>query len=201
MRGGQKIGIDDLAGARAAEQELAELLSADPRVEEFEEHTADFDRLDYSFTYDRGRVHVDLKEKRQRYSAGYAEMWDVPPQDMFIVDETVYRRIVWQGGGGYLVIHDHPEERWAIFGPWELTLGPRVRYQRWGHGRGRSFLKGKLLLDLKAAARLTDGFSVDDLLRVIERSRAARESVEAVATREQVSPRTGLRRLTVTGPG
>ena len=50
---------------------------------------------------------------------------------MFILDETVYRRIVWQGGGGYLAVHDLPGSRWAFFGPWELTLGPKIRYNRW----------------------------------------------------------------------
>lgn len=182
----------DLAHARAAEAELAEILASDSRLDEFEDNSAEVDRLDYSFSFGGARVEVDLKEKLQRYSPGIARLWsELPPQDLFVVDETVYRRVVWQGGGGYLVVHDHPEGRWAIFGPWELTLGPRVRYQRWGQRRGESFLKGKILLNLGAAARVSRTFSVDDLLWVILRSSESRDVVEAVATKGEEIPELG----------
>jgi hypothetical protein len=126
------------------------------------------------------KVQLDLKEKRQRYSPDYQMMWpEVALEDLFIMDETVYRRIVWQGGGGYLAIHDHPSGRWCYFGPWELTLGPRIRYQRWGQRGGSSFLKGKILLDLATAAGTGSSFRVDDLLRVIHQSTNALAAVEA----------------------
>ncbi|MDQ3940313.1 MAG: hypothetical protein M3238_03065 [Actinomycetota bacterium] len=182
----------DLAAARRAEAELAEVLARDSRLDDFDDHTADVDRLDFSFAYGGLRVEVDLKEKLQPYSLGIVDLWpEVPSADLFIVDETVYRRIVWQGGGGYLIVHDHPEERWVFFGPWELTLGPRRRYQRWGKRTGTSFLKGKILLDLRAGARTARDFRVDDLLAVIHRSAAALEAVEAVATQSQDLPEIG----------
>lgn len=182
----------DLANARAAEAELASVLAADSRLDDFVDNSEAVDRLDFSFTFGGARVDIDLKEKRQRYSPGIGRLWpELAPQDLFVVDETVYRRVVWQGGGGYLVVHDHPEERWAIFGPWELTLGPRRRYQRWGQRRGESFLKGKILLDLTAAARVSRSFKVDDLLWVILRSSEARDAVEAVATRGEDVPEVG----------
>ncbi|MGH2730194.1 MAG: hypothetical protein ACRDJI_06235 [Actinomycetota bacterium] len=172
----------DLAAARAAEAELAGILAVDARLVDFADHTADFDRLDFSFSYRGLRVTLDLKEKRQTYSAQYRAMWpDVAPEDLFIIDETVYRRIVWQGGGGYLAVHDHPGGRWVTFGPWELTLGPRLRYQRWGQRAGPEFAKGKLLLDLSAGAHQAPEFRVDDLLGVIERSIRGRDAVDAVA--------------------
>ncbi|MGH2700085.1 MAG: hypothetical protein ACRDJL_12945 [Actinomycetota bacterium] len=175
----------DLAGARESERALAAALSAHPRIESLEDHTAAFDRLDFSFILGRDRIYVDIKEKGQRYSAGITELWpEIHPRDLFILDETVYRRIVWQGGGGYLVVHDHPGKRWALFGPWELTLGPRVRYQRWGE-RGSGFFKGKLLLNLSAAAMVSTAFSVDDLLRLIGDARISTGSVAAVATKGQ----------------
>lgn len=171
----------DLATARRAEAELAEVLRADPRVVDFEDHTPSPDRLDFSFTHRGMRVALDLKEKRQSYSPGYRRLWpEVAPEDLFILDETVYRRVVWQGGGGYLAVHDLPLARWVLFGPWELTLGPRLRYRRWGRRAGPSFSKGKILLDLGAGAHSSPAFAVDDLLRVIDRSRAARDAVEAV---------------------
>ena len=182
----------DLKTARVAELEFAQLLSSDPRLENLADHTDDTDRLDYSFQHDGATVWIDLKEKRQPYSPGIRDLWpDTPAVSLFILDETVYRRIVWQGGGGYLVVHDHPGQRWVIFGPWELTLGPRVRYQRWGSRTNKRFLKGKVLLDLRAGAHQASYFSVDDLLLVIDRSRAQREAVEAVATKAQELPELG----------
>lgn len=190
----------DLAHARVAEAELAQILASDSRLDDFTDNSGEVDRLDYSFSFGGARVEVDLKEKLQRYSPGIGSLWpDLPPQDLFVVDETVYRRVVWQGGGGYLVVHDHPEERWAIFGPWELTLGPRVRYQRWGHRR-ESFLKGKILLNLAAAARVSRSFSVDDLLWVILRSSEQRDALEAVATKAQAVPELGGEPTVGAGP-
>ena len=182
----------DLANARAAEAELAGLLAADSRLDDFVDNSDAVDKLDFTFTYGGARVDIDLKEKLQRYSPGIARLWpELPPQDLFVVDETVYRRVVWQGGGGYLVVHDHPEDRWVYFGPWELTLGPRRRYQRWGQRKGASFLKGKILLNLAAAARSARTFQVDDLLAVIHHSSRALDAVEAVATRGEDVPEMG----------
>ncbi len=176
----------DLGAARAAEAELAPLLAGDPRVAALRDHTRDFDRLDFSFRYRELEVRLDLKEKRQPYSAEYRKMWqEVAPRDLFILDETVYRRIVWQGGGGYLLVHDWPGDRWVIFGPWELTLGPRVRYERWGRRTGAPFVKGKLMLNLAAGAVERPTFRVDDLMGVIDASIAARDAVGAVALRAQ----------------
>ena len=173
----------DLRNAKRAEESFAAELATDPRLEDLESHTASFDKLDFSFTYGGRRIWVDLKEKRQAYSAGVQALWEeVPGSFLFILDETVYRRIVWQGGGGYLVVHDHPGSRWAIYGPWELTLGPRRRYER-EEKRKTTFLKGKILLDLRAAATLRSYFSIDELLHVIDKSVAQRDAVEAVAAK------------------
>ncbi|HYI44872.1 MAG TPA: hypothetical protein VE174_05335 [Actinomycetota bacterium] len=170
----------DLSQARKAEAELSQVLAGDSRLDNFEDRTAEYERLDFAFEYGGLKIQLDLKEKRQRYSPDYQMMWpEVASEDLFIMDETVYRRIVWQGGGGYLAIHDHPSGRWCYFGPWELTLGPRIRYQRWGQKSGRSFLKGKILLDLNSAAHQSRNFSVEDLLRVILRSAEALAAVEA----------------------
>lgn len=173
----------DLRNAKRAEETFGAELATDPRLEDLETHTDSFDKLDFSFTYGGRRIWVDLKEKRQAYSAGVQALWEeVPGSFLFILDETVYRRIVWQGGGGYLVVHDHPGNRWAIYGPWELTLGPRRRYER-EERRTKTFLKGKILLDLRAAATLRSYFSIDELLHVIDKSVGQRDVVEAVAAK------------------
>ena len=102
----------DLAGARAGEAALGALLAAEPRVNELTDHTAGVDTLDFRFTYRGGEVWLDLKEKRRAYSPGVADLWpEVAPSDLFIVDELVYRRVVWQGGGGYLGVPGLPGRR------------------------------------------------------------------------------------------
>ncbi|MFN2589045.1 MAG: hypothetical protein ABR613_13145 [Actinomycetota bacterium] len=173
----------DLRAAKPAEEAFASELAIDPRLEGLRTHTDSFDKLDFSFTYGGREIWVDLKEKKQAYSPGVQALWEeVPESFLFILDETVYRRIIWQGGGGYLVVHDHPARRWAIFGPWELTLGPRRRYER-AETKKTSFYKGKILLDLRAAATLRSYFSIDELLHVIDKSVAERDEVRAVAAK------------------
>jgi hypothetical protein len=169
----------DLAAARAVESEVRELLGSDRRVRDLEDHTGSFERLDFSFAYRRRTITLDVKEKRQPYSAGIRGLWpEVPEPDLFVVDETVFRRVVWQGGGGFLAIHDVPRGRWCYFGPWELTLGARLRYGRWGRRGGGPFLKGKLLVDLRGAAGDTARFDVGELLRVIDTAERWRDRVE-----------------------
>ena len=121
---------------------------------------------------------VDVKEKRQPYSSGIQDLWpELPESEMFVVDETVFRRVVWQGGGGYLLIHDAPSQRWVVFGPWELTLGRKLRYGRWGQRAGPQFLKGKFVVDLRIGRHGPD-VSVDLILDAIKRSTAWRNRVE-----------------------
>lgn len=181
----------DLEGARPAEAALGTVLASDPRLENLQDSTAARDRLDFSFDYLGETVQLDLKEKRTPTSAGLASLWpEVPPEHLFVLDETVYRRIVWHGGGGYLVIHDHPQARWAIFGPWELTLGPRRRYQRWER-LTTTFRKGKILLDLRSSAHEAQQFAVSDLLAVVTRSRRQRDEVASIPIAGEEIPEVG----------
>jgi hypothetical protein len=169
----------DLSGARAVEGFVAGELRSDPSFREVEDHTASYVELDFSFRYRGMSVTLDVKEKRQRYSRGVQELWpDLPEADLFVVDETVFRRVVWQGGGGYLVIHDVPGIRWLVLGPWELTLGRRVRYGRWGDRGGEPFLKGKLLVDLATASQHAERFSTGLVKRAISDSRGWRDRVQ-----------------------
>ena len=98
--------------------------------------------------------------------------------NLFIVDETVFCRVVWQGGGRFLAIRDVPARRWCYFGPWELTLGNHLRYARWGQRHDRPFLKGKLLIDLSSAACESEDFSITELLRVVVDSGRWRDRAE-----------------------
>lgn len=167
----------DLAAARAVEAEVGWLLRRDPRVADLRDRTGGFD-LDFEMTLGGRRVALDVKEKRQPYSAGIRRLWpEVDAADLFVLDETVYRRIVWRGGGGYLAVHDVPSGRWVLLGPWELTLGPRVRYARWGRRSGGPFLKGKLLIDLSTGAQAGASFCVGALAALVDRTHRWRREV------------------------
>jgi hypothetical protein len=97
----------DLANARAVEQQVGDVIRADHRLADVDDRTASFDQLDFRFRSRGGLVTLDVKEKRQAYSRGIGDLWrELPEPEMFVVDETVFRRVVWQGGGGYLLIHD-----------------------------------------------------------------------------------------------
>lgn len=168
----------DLANARAVEQQVGDLLRADRRLAEVDDRTTRFDELDFRFRYGGMFVTVDVKEKRQSYSKGIRDLWpELPEPEMFVVDETVFRRVVWQGGGGYLLIHDAPSGRWVVFGPWELTLGRKLRYGRWGRRAGPDFLKGKLVVDLRTGRQGPEA-SVDLILDSIKQSTVWRNRVE-----------------------
>ena len=78
---------------------------------------------------------------------GDGRSWpDVPALDLLVVDELSLRQLVWADGLGYLVLHDMPSRSWHLFGPWELWLAPRRRFERPGDKGSGLFLKGKVLL-------------------------------------------------------
>lgn len=163
---------------------MAEALSKHPLVSHLADYTAEMDALDFEFRFERERVRVDVKEKRSSYTRDYREVWpEVPEPELFILDETAFKALMWEEGLGYLLIHDVPQARWLVMGPWEIALGPRRRFQRAGDkGRGE-FLKGKLLLDLRTASAKSGNLSVDELLRVVAESRRARRQVEPIRLR------------------
>src|SRR4051812_24126845 len=169
----------DLEDARAIERSVRDALSADGRFRDLTDNTAAFDSLDFDFAYRGLTVSLDVKEKRQRYSRAIRELSPrLAEEDMFIVDETVFRRIVWQGGGGYLLVRDVPRRRWVVFGPWELTLGPKIRYGRWGTRRTEPFLKGKILLSFQCATNEAAELSTDLIAAAVDVSRSWRSRVE-----------------------
>jgi hypothetical protein len=183
----------DLAAARGIEAAVASALAESGLVTGLEDHTADFDRLDFSFLWKGGRVWLDVKEKRQPYSSGIATLWpERRPADLFVIDETVFRRIVWQGGGGYLAVHDVPGRRWAFFGPWELALGPRRRYNRWVEKTaGKALRKGKILADLSTAAIIRASFEVAAVGEVVDRSRTGLDQLAGIQIDTEPLPDVG----------
>jgi len=176
----------DRAGARAGEREVAAALDGHRLLSDVDDRSGFMETPDFEFVLDGRTVRLELKGKEQSYDSEIAALWpDVPEIDLALVDELSLRRLVWADGAGYLLVADRPQRRWLVFGPWELWLAPRRRYERPGDkGRG-TFLKGKILLDARTAAATTPEFDVDALIEVIRRSRRALTQVAAVEIRGQ----------------
>jgi hypothetical protein len=183
----------DLSAARPIEKEIAEVLRASPLVSGFEDHTADFDRLDFSFSWKGSPVWLDVKQKRQSYSQGIAQLFpECKPADLFVIDEMVYRRIVWQGGGGYLAVNDLPNRRWVYLGPWELTLGQTRRFNRWIEKEaGRRLRKGKIVLDFSSSKIGDSNFTVEAVGRLVDVSRSGRDQLPGISLGNEVLPDLG----------
>lgn len=159
-------------------------LRTHPEVSMVSDFTDEMDAPDVRFRYEGDDVTLELKEKLSILSDEFAEQWpEVPRRDLLVVDETSFRRLVWAEGLGYLLVHDVPGRRWATFGPWELCLAPRRRFQRRGDKGSGEFLKGKLLLDLRTAATSSTDLDLEEVLGVVRSSRAALRQVAAVRLR------------------
>ncbi|HET9691805.1 MAG TPA: hypothetical protein VFP61_11685, partial [Acidimicrobiales bacterium] len=143
----------DLATARPVEEAVRERLQAHPEVKRLVDATREVEGLDFEFKLDGELVRVDVKEKLSPLTPDYLDLWPgVPGDELFVLDETSLRSLAWDEGLGYLLVHDRSGRRWLVFGPWELLLAPHPRFERLGDRGSGSFLKGKLLLDMRTAA-------------------------------------------------
>lgn len=157
-----------------------------PLLSHVSDYTREFDAPDFQFRLDGHTVRLELKRKGGPYSEDYRELWsEVPPDDLFMLDETSYRHLMWGEGMGLLLIEDVPRRRWHVFGPWELCLGPNRRFERRGDRGAGEFAKGKLLLDLRTASATTPDLSVNAVVDTARGSRRALSSVEAVRIRSR----------------
>jgi len=158
-----------------------EALADHPLITHLADFTAEFDTPDFMFRFERETVRLEVKIKQQPLSQELRDLWpEVDEAQLAVVDEVSFRKLVWSEGLGYLLLHDQPGRRWCSFGPWELCLGPRRRYERREDKGNGEFLKGKLLIDLRAAAVTTAGLDLDAVLGIVRSSRAALHQVAAL---------------------
>lgn len=163
----------DRAGALAGEREVALALHRHALLADVNDRSGSMDTPDFEFTLDGRPVRLELKEKHGPYSDEISAVWpEVPEPSLLIVDEVSLRRLVWAEGIGHLVVADRPQRCWHFFGPWELWLAPRRRYERPGDKGSGTFLKGKVLLDARTAAATTPEFDVDQLIDVVRLARS-----------------------------
>lgn len=174
----------DRAGALNGEREVALALSLHPLLSAVEDRSGSTKTPDFEFTLDGRPVRLELKEKHRPCDREIEAVWpEVPERDLVVVDEKSLRQLVWADGIGYLVVADRPQRRWHVFGPWELWLAPRRRYERPDSRFSEMHLKGKVLLDARTAAATTPALDIGVLIDVIRRSRRVLIQVEAVEIR------------------
>lgn len=170
----------DRAAAVRVEALVHEALAAHPLVTHLADFTDEFDTPDFVFRFEREPVRLEIKLKQQPLSQDIRDVWpEADERHLAVVDEVSLRKLGWAEGLGYLLLRDQPGRRWCSFGPWELWLGPRRRYERLDDKGNGEFLKGKLLLDLRGAAVTTHDLDIDALLGVVRSSRAAVTRVAA----------------------
>lgn len=195
----------DRLGARPTEAVVLAALRGHEAVSLVADFTDETDASDFRFRFEGDDVRLELKEKLTVLTDGFADLWpEVPRGDLMVVDEMSFRRLVWAEGVGYLLVRDVPGGRWCTFGPWELCLGPRRRFERWGNKGAGPFLKGKLLLDLRTAATASSGLDLDldEVLGVVRSSRRALRQVSAFRLRmEGDIPEVPKRADTAATPG
>ncbi len=140
----------DLAGRRHLESRFGQGLQQHRRLRVVADDTDRYDTPDYLIDVSGvGRASVELKAKWQSYRSGWTRHRpDIAEPELFILDELALRKIVAAGRHSYLVVHDHPTNRWRIFGTTDLVLAPKVRVARRLEGR-RPTTKGKVLIDLR----------------------------------------------------
>ncbi len=172
--------IHDLQAGRDAEDYVRALLFEHPAVSRIADLSNQPETPDFEFRFEGERVGLEVKSKLQAYSSDYRELWpELAERDLFILDESSLRALSWAEGMGYLLIADVPSNRWVVIGPWELLLGPRRRFERLGQRTTTTFTKGKLLLDLRMGETMDDAV-IEDVLRIVRRTRATRREVRPI---------------------
>jgi hypothetical protein len=143
----------DLNNRHQLENIVANTLRHHAAVRHVTVATRSLNELDYTVTLRTGiPIAVELKEKRQTYSAWWREQWEreypeQPHPDLFILDELTVRKLATKGPHAYLLINDNSAacDRWHVCSVGDVLFGDFVRVSRPLHNTTN---KGKLLLNL-----------------------------------------------------
>lgn len=162
--------VVDLNGRHGIEAQVEHALAGHPSLTLLKASTTSFDRLDFQvLSATEQLVQVELKAKRQPLSKGWRDLRpEVPPQDLFVLDELALRKIVDAGRYAFLLVRDVPTARWVLWTVGDLLVASRARHTRaLDRGAGTHY-KGKLLFDLGEAGLATHDLGV--ALDAIERT-------------------------------
>lgn len=110
------------------------------------------DRLDFWVP----GFYVEVKEKRQPLTARWHQLEGCPEEDLVVLDELGYRRVLGHWPEAYVVIRDVPQGRIFLASCVDLACAERKQLMR-EH-------KGKLLFDLKSFRQIE---SLDQIREVV----------------------------------
>lgn len=145
----------DTAGRHAFERRVHRALVSDGEFELLDA-TDSFDEIDFELGCRGKRLHLEVKQKKQRYREAWVSAAQIPEEHLFILDELAARKLIMRSPRTYLLVNDVPGERDVVFGALELITMPKARINRSING-GMATFKGKWLIDLR------NGEEVDSL--------------------------------------
>lgn len=131
------------------EQEIKAYLAA--QKEPFSDFSSSHTTLD--FLLSRHGIHIDAKEKRQRFSMANWREARMPQEFMFIVDDLAVRKLLLHAPNSFCLIKDSSVSpvMYHVYSIADFLCIPKIRCKR-PIQRTTSAYKGKWIVDLRDAA-------------------------------------------------
>jgi hypothetical protein len=164
----------DLVQRHSLEARVRNEIAAHPDLVLLSCSTSSTERLDYQVVGPGARMlQIELKAKRQSYVGWARYRPGVDEKDVFILDELALRKLIDAGRYGFLLVHDMPGHRWAVWSNPDLVLTPKARVSR-QLAVGSGAVKGKVLISFSDDAHL-----FQDLVHAIDFIAGISELVDA----------------------
>jgi hypothetical protein len=145
------------------EQDVKAYLTA--RCELFTDGTSSHSTLDFHLTH--RNIHIDAKEKRQRFSMSNWKEAAMPQEFLFIIDDLAVRKLLLYAPNSFSIIRDSSVKppMHYVYSIVDFLCIPRKRCQR-TISKSVTTFKGKWLVDLRDAAAFE---TLDDAMGYILR--------------------------------
>jgi hypothetical protein len=143
------------------EQEIKKLLTTRYRdlVDSTESHT----RLDFHIP--SAGIHIEVKEKRQKFTMSHWPEVSIPQDHFFILDDLTARKLLQHAPHSYVLIRDSSvrPQMYYVYSIVDLLIIPKRRCRR-PIKRNVPAFKGKWLIDLRSAAAFESAESAIDYI-------------------------------------
>lgn len=131
------------------EQDVKTYLTS--RGEQFTDGTASHTSLDFHLTH--RDIHIDAKEKCQKFSMGNWKEATIPQEHFFIIDDLAVRKLLLHAPNSFIIIRDSsiaPPMHY-VYSIVDFLCMPKKRCRR-TISKSVTTFKGKWLVDLRDAA-------------------------------------------------
>jgi hypothetical protein len=146
------------------------------RGEQFSDGTSSHTSLDFHLT--RRNIHIDTKEKCQKFSMNNWKEAPMPQEHLFIIDDLAVRKLLLYAPNSFSIIRDSsltPPMHY-VYSIVDFLCMPKKRCRR-RISKSVTTLKGKWLVDLRdAAAFETLDEAMEYILRYSEKRKAILET-------------------------